>query len=182
MSSESWLLRGGHVVDPSQDLDGPFDLWIDNGEVSALLPAGSEPPRQEKAPTVVDAHGLVVAPGFIDIHVHLREPGQEYKETVRTGMMAAANGGFTAVAAMANTEPVNDNRSVTEHILAEARRFGYARVHPIGAVSKRLAGEELAGCSNQNCHRSHRSGANCASASNCENLQPGESGGETSLG
>jgi dihydroorotase len=92
----------------------------------------------------LDATGLVVAPGLIDMHVHLREPGQEYKETVASGTMAAAAGGFTAVACMANTEPVNDNRSVTEHILAEARRHGWARVHPIGAVSKRLGGEELA--------------------------------------
>jgi dihydroorotase len=144
MSGESWLLRGGRVVDPSQDLDGPFDLLIENGEVSALLPVGSQTPTGEGGPTVVEADGLIVAPGFIDIHVHLREPGQEYKETVRTGMLAAAHGGFTAVAAMANTDPVNDNRSVTEHILAEARRYGYARVYPIGAVSKRLAGEELA--------------------------------------
>ena len=93
---------------------------------------------------VLDAAGMVVCPGLIDIHVHLREPGQEHKETVRTGTLAAAAGGFTAVACMANTEPVNDSRSVTEHILAEARRHGFARVYPIGAVSKRLAGEELA--------------------------------------
>jgi dihydroorotase len=92
----------------------------------------------------LDATGLVVAPGLIDMHVHLREPGQEYKETVASGTMAAAAGGFTAVACMANTEPVNDNRSVTEFIVAEAARHGFARVHPIGAVSKRLAGEELA--------------------------------------
>jgi len=134
------LVRGGRLVDPSQDLDGFYDLLLEDGAVARLdekiaVPRGAE---------VLDAGGLVVAPGFIDIHVHLREPGQEYKETVRTGTLAAAAGGFTAVACMANTLPVNDNRSVTEHILGEAARHGYARVYPIGAVTKQLRGEELA--------------------------------------
>jgi dihydroorotase len=134
------LVRGGRVVDPSQDLDGTFDLLLEDGAVAKIdgridAPEGTE---------VLDAAGLVVAPGLIDLHVHLREPGQEYKETVRTGSMAAAAGGFTAVACMANTDPVNDNRTVTELILLEAKRAGYAHVYPIGAVSKKLAGEELA--------------------------------------
>src|SRR5215208_5559166 len=135
------LVRGGRVVDPSQDLDGRFDLLLAGGVVERLdetIEAAGDDLE------VRDASGLVVAPGFIDLHVHLREPGQEYKETVRTGTLAAAAGGFTAVACMANTDPVNDSRSVTEYILAEARRHGFARVHPVGAVSKRLAGEELA--------------------------------------
>ena len=134
------LIRGGRVIDPSQDLDGSFDLLIEDGCV-ARIDGRIEPPGDAEA---FDASGHVVAPGLIDIHVHLREPGQEYKETVRTGSMAAAAGGFTAVACMANTDPVNDNRSVTEHILLEARRHGYARVYPIGAVSKGLEGQELA--------------------------------------
>ena len=134
------LIHGGRVIDPSQDLDGRFDVLIEDGCV-ALIDGRIEAPKGVER---FDASGLVVAPGLIDIHVHLREPGQEYKETVRTGTMAAAAGGFTAVACMANTEPVNDNRSVTEHILLEARRHGFARVYPIGAVSKGLAGEELA--------------------------------------
>src|SRR5262245_26247137 len=134
------LIHGGRLIDPSQDLDGAFDLLIEDGCV-AKINGRIEPPGDAEA---FDAGGLVVAPGLIDMHVHLREPGQEYKEPVRTGSMAAAAGGFTAVACMANTEPVNDNRSVTEHILAEARRHGYARVYPIGAVSKGLKGEELA--------------------------------------
>jgi dihydroorotase len=92
----------------------------------------------------VDAAGKVVCPGFIDIHVHLREPGYEYKETVATGTRAAAAGGFTAVACMANTNPVNDNGAVTDYILAKARVEGVVRVHPIGAVTKNLRGEELA--------------------------------------
>src|SRR6185295_19106688 len=134
------LIHGGRVIDPSQDLDGSFDLLIEDGCVAKLdgrlkAPAGAES---------FDAAGFVVCPGLIDIHVHLREPGQEYKETVRTGTMAAAAGGFTAVACMANTDPVNDSRSVTEHILLEANRHGFARVYPIGAISKGLLGEELA--------------------------------------
>jgi dihydroorotase len=134
------LLQGGRLVDPSQGLDGRFDLLVEDGVVTRIDVRIGKP----KGVPAVDASGLVVAPGLIDLHVHLREPGQEYKETVATGTMAAAAGGFTAVACMANTEPVNDNRSVTEHILAEARRHGWARVYPIGAVSKGLKGEELA--------------------------------------
>jgi dihydroorotase len=134
------LIHGGRVIDPSQDLDEALDLLIEDGHVSKL-DGRVKPPKDAET---FDASGLVVAPGLIDIHVHLREPGQEYKETVRTGTMAAAAGGFTAVACMANTDPVNDSRSVTEHILLEARRYNHARVYPVGAVSKGLLGEELA--------------------------------------
>jgi dihydroorotase len=166
-------IEGGRLIDPSQGIDGAYDLLIADGKVEELVARvgrGGEPERGERGAgrergvrrddepassreerpgggeeaERLDATGLVVAPGLIDMHVHLREPGQEYKETVATGTMAAAAGGFTAVACMANTDPVNDNRSVTEHILAEARRHGFARVYPIGAVSKKLAGEELA--------------------------------------
>ncbi len=137
------LIHGGRVIDPSQDLDGAFDVLIEDGCV-AKIDGRIKPPRDSREMETFDAAGYVVAPGLIDIHVHLREPGQEYKETVRTGTMAAAAGGFTAVACMANTDPVNDNRSVTEHILLEARRHGFARVYPIGAISKGLAGQELA--------------------------------------
>ncbi|MEM7479753.1 MAG: dihydroorotase [Acidobacteriota bacterium] len=133
------LVTGGRVIDPSQDLDGFFDLLLEDGVVARVDESVSASDAE-----VFDAEGLVVCPGLIDIHVHLREPGEEYKETVATGTRSAAVGGFTAVACMANTKPVNDSRSVTEHILEEARRAGYARVHPIGAVSKGLAGEELA--------------------------------------
>lgn len=134
------LVQGGRVIDPAQGLDAVADVLLEEGAVAEI----GERIRPGKGVETIDAEGLVVAPGLIDVHVHLREPGQEYKETVRTGTMAAAAGGFTGVACMANTEPPNDNRSVTEHILAEARRHGYARVYPIGAVSKKLAGEELA--------------------------------------
>jgi dihydroorotase len=134
------LIHSGRVIDPSQDLDGSFDLLVEDGQV-AKIDGRIKPPKDAET---FDASGLVVAPGLIDIHIHLREPGQEYKETVRTGTMAAAAGGFTGVACMANTEPVNDSRSITEHILLEARRHGFARVYPVGAISKGLKGEELA--------------------------------------
>jgi dihydroorotase len=134
------LIRGGRVVDPSQAIDARLDLLLEEGRVARLdervaAPAGAE---------VLDATGLVVAPGLIDIHVHLREPGQEAKETVATGTRAAVAGGFTAVACMANTSPVNDSRLVTGHILGAARAAGLARVHPIGAITRGLEGQELA--------------------------------------
>ncbi len=135
----SLLLRGGRVVDPTQDLDAVCDVRLEGGtvaEVGADLAKGDSRER--------DVSGLVVTPGWIDMHIHLREPGQEYKETVATGTRAAAAGGFTAVACMGNTEPVNDNRSVTELILKEAAKAGLARVYPIGAVSKGQRGKELA--------------------------------------
>ena len=134
------LIRGGRVVDPSQGLDDFVDLLLEDGAVSRVGERIAAPRGAE----TVEAEGLIVVPGLIDVHVHLREPGQEYKETVRTGTMAAAAGGFTAVCCMANTHPVNDHRSVTEHIRGEAERHGFARVHPIGAVSKGLEGERLA--------------------------------------
>lgn len=134
------LLRGGRLVDPGQGLDDRRDLLIEDGSVAGIEPA-IEPGEGWQ---VEDVSGLVVTPGWIDVHVHLREPGQEYKEDVRSGTRAAAVGGFTAVACMANTVPVNDNRSVTEHILGAAARHGAARVYPVGAVSKGLAGDELA--------------------------------------
>jgi dihydroorotase len=134
------LIHGGRVVDPSQDLDGEYDVLIEDGAIAKIDGKIAKP----KGAETIDAAGLVVTPGLIDMHVHLREPGQEYKETVRTGTLAASAGGFTAVACMANTLPANDSRSITEHILLEARRAGFARVYPIGAVSKGLEGQELA--------------------------------------
>jgi dihydroorotase len=136
----SLLLRGGRVIDPANSLDAAQDVLIADGKIERLgrnlqAPAGAE---------VVDASGKIVCPGFIDIHVHLREPGYEYKETVATGTRAAAAGGFTAVCCMANTNPVNDNGAVTDYILAKAKVEGVVRVYPIGAVTRGLHGEELA--------------------------------------
>lgn len=134
------LIKGGRVIDPGIGLDGAQDVLIQDGTI-ARLGKGLKVP--DGCP-VYDAAGKVVAPGFIDMHVHLREPGYEYKETVVTGTRAAAAGGFTSVACMANTLPVNDTRAVTDYILAKAREEGVVRVFPIGAVTKGLQGEELA--------------------------------------
>ncbi len=126
-------------MDPSQEFDGQADVLIEDGLVTACGPAVDSPDGVRE----IDASGLVVTPGLIDMHVHLREPGQEYKETIESGTRAAAAGGFTAVACMPNTAPVNDDPSVTEFILRQAERAGWARVHPIAAVSRRLEGREL---------------------------------------
>ncbi len=134
------LLRGGRVVDPVNGRDGVFDILIDGDRIADvgtnLNADGAE---------VVDVPaGLIICPGFIDMHVHLREPGQEHKETVATGVASAVAGGFTAVACMPNTRPVNDNAGVTRLILQKAAEAGLARVYPIGAVSRGQKGEELA--------------------------------------
>jgi dihydroorotase len=135
------LLKGGRVVDPVNGRDGVFDVLIEDGRIAKVgrdLPLGVDT-------SVVDIPpGLVVCPGLIDIHVHLREPGQEHKETVATGTAAAVAGGFTAVACMPNTMPVNDNAGVTEYILKKAAEANLARVYPIGAVSRGQKGEQLA--------------------------------------
>src|SRR5438045_5585566 len=132
------LITNGRVIDPSQELDAKLDVLIEDGLVTCV-------DRKIKTNAVVlDAEGLVVALGFIDLHTHLRELGQEHKETIRTGTLAAVVGGFTAVCAMANTLPPNDERAVTEMIIAEANRNGACRVYPIGAVSKGWKGEGLA--------------------------------------
>jgi len=120
-------------------MDGVFDVLVKDGVIAEIAPA-----IRATGARVIDAKGLVVAPGFIDLHVHLREPGQEYKETVETGSQSAAAGGFTAVCCMANTNPVNDNGSVTRYILEKAAQAKGARVYPIGAVTKGLEGKELA--------------------------------------
>lgn len=133
------LVKNGRVVDPASGIDETLDILIDKGKIVELKP-------QIKVEDVktVDASRLVVAPGFIDMHVHLREPGQENKETIRTGSLAAARGGFTTICCMPNTVPPNDNSGVTEYILSEARKNAVVNVLPIAAISKGLKGEELA--------------------------------------
>src|SRR5437016_3538786 len=132
------LIANGRVVDPSQELDGKLDVLIEDGVIARV------DRRIKKNVETIDADGLVVVPGLIDLHTHLREPGQEHKETIASGTRAAVAGGYTAVCAMANTLPPNDERAVTEMIIAESRRHGACRVYPIGAVSKGLKGEALA--------------------------------------
>ena len=135
------LLKGGRIVDPEHGLDGAFDLLIEDGKVARL---GSNLQADSDTVVVQIPKGLVICPGLIDMHVHLREPGQEHKETVATGTAAAVAGGFTAVACMPNTSPVNDNAGVTGYILAKAAAANLARVYPIGAVSRGQMGEQLA--------------------------------------
>jgi dihydroorotase len=134
------LLKGGRVVDPANGIDGVHDVLIDGDRIAAC---GRDLPVDGAAVVEIPA-GLVVCPGFIDMHVHLREPGQEHKETVATGTASAVAGGFTAVACMPNTTPVNDNANVTAYILTKATEANLARVYPIGAVSRGSRGELLA--------------------------------------
>ena len=133
------LLKGGRVIDPSRHVDGVADVLLADG-----LVVETGPRLAARGAEVIDASGLVVCPGFIDLHVHLREPGREDKETIATGTRAAAAGGFTAVCAMPNTEPVNDTAGITQAILERARAEGVVRVYPIGAITKGSLGEELA--------------------------------------
>lgn len=133
------LIKNGRVVDPFSGQDGVADVWIEDGlirGVGAGLPAaGAE---------VFDATGLIVAPGFIDMHVHLREPGFEHAETIESGARAAAAGGFTSICPMPNTAPVNDNATVTSYIVEKARKHAVVNVFPIGAITKGSLGEDLA--------------------------------------
>lgn len=138
--SQLLFIEGGRVIDPSTGQDGVRTVVIRDGRVSEVRER-VERPRDAR---VIDARGLWVTPGFIDLHVHLREPGHEYKETVETGANAAAAGGFTAVCAMPNTSPVNDNASVTELVLQRAATAASARVYPVGAISKGSLGQDLA--------------------------------------
>lgn len=136
----SLLIKGGLVVDPSRHLEEPLDLLVDKGKIVAVEPPGKIPDNGRR---IISAPGLVVAPGLLDMHVHLREPGEEYKETILTGSRAAVQGGFTAVACMPNTRPVNDTAAVTRLILDQAREAGNARVYPVGAVSVGSKGQGL---------------------------------------
>jgi len=136
------VIEGGRLIDPASGIDGPRDLLLEGGEVRAVEVPGSF--KSAEVARTIDARGLWVVPGLIDLHSHLREPGYEYKETVATGTASAVAGGFTALACMANTNPVNDNGAVTDYILARAKVEGAVRVYPIGAVTKNLKGEELA--------------------------------------
>lgn len=131
---------GGRLIDPSQNIDGLFDVIIENGLVSAIVTPG----KAKDVDTIINAKGLTVIPGIVDMHIHLRDPGYEYKEDIESGTMAAAAGGVTAVACMANTNPVNDNAAVTADIIRRSLESGYVKVYPVGAMTKGLKGHELA--------------------------------------
>ena len=133
------LVRGGRLIDPTAGRDGAFDLLLRDGLVAEI---GQRLSGEEAE--IFDASGLLVFPGFIDLHAHLREPGREYAETIASGLAAAAAGGFTAVCAMPNTDPVNDNRPISEYIVTKARGVAGTRLYPIGAISKGQRGAELA--------------------------------------
>ena len=124
---ETIIIKGGRVVDPAQDLDMTADVVLVDGVVKGIY--GRR--RARESGTIIDATGLVVSPGFIDLHCHLREPGFEYKETIASGTLAAARGGFTTVCAMPNTDPVMDSRAIVDFVLERARAEGFVRVMAI---------------------------------------------------
>jgi len=148
------LIEKGHIIDPSQGIDGIGDILIEDGKIREVkiqktpplppLTKGGRRGGSDSELRTIDATGLYVFPGFVDMHAHLREPGFEYKETIKTGTLAAVKGGFTTVCCMPNTYPVNDNASVTEFIIRKAAQEGSCAVLPIGAITKGQKGEELA--------------------------------------
>jgi len=137
------LIKNGKVIDPSQKIEKKMNILID-GKLIKEYPGNIKELEKRKDLKVIDANKLVVVPGLIDIHVHLREPGFEHKETIRSGTLSAAAGGFTSIACMPNTDPINDNASVTDYILLKARTEGIVNVLPIGAITKSEEGNQLA--------------------------------------
>jgi dihydroorotase len=135
------LVKNGHIIDPANGVDEKLDILIADGRIAKFGAPGT---LSSSGAEVVDASGMLVVPGLIDMHVHLREPGYEYKETIATGTAAAKAGGFTSVCCMPNTKPVNDSRAVTEFILSQAAKEGSVNVFPVGAITKGSAGQELA--------------------------------------
>ncbi|MFW6131588.1 MAG: dihydroorotase [Candidatus Aminicenantaceae bacterium] len=132
------LVKNGRVIDPSRAIDETLDIFIEKGKISEI-----KPKIDKKANKIIDASRLVIAPGFIDMHTHLRDPGQEYKETIYTGSLAAAKGGFTTILCMPNTDPVNDNRGVTEYIISEAKNKAVVNIFPVASISKKQESKEL---------------------------------------
>ncbi len=136
------LISGGRVIDPSRDVDRIADIWIRAGRIADLTPPAL-PPEGRRGLIVVDATGLVICPGLVDLHCHLRDPGQEEKETIATGTRAAARGGFTSICSMANTNPPVDSRAVVEYVRRTARSTGVVRVYPLATVTQAMSGREL---------------------------------------
>jgi len=137
------LIRGARVIDPGGAMDDALDVLVQDGRIADIRPRGALDAPSGSNVTIYEAAGHVLTPGLIDMHVHFREPGQEYKETIETGCLAAAAGGFTAVCTMPNTNPVNDNGQITRFILSRAAEACGVRVYPVGAVSKSLDGRSL---------------------------------------
>lgn len=137
------LFRNGRVIDPANDRDQTADVLVSDGKIADIQPRLQLGAERIKATTEIDAGGKWLVPGLIDMHVHLREPGEEYKETIASGTAAAVAGGFTAVACMPNTQPVNDCATVTQFILRRAQQQGFCRVFPVAAVSKGLQGRQM---------------------------------------
>ncbi|MBA2494820.1 MAG: dihydroorotase [Acidobacteria bacterium] len=135
------LIKGGHLIDPKENQNSGKNLLIEDGKIAVWLSQNETAPADAE---VFDASGMIVAPGFIDLHVHLREPGQEHKETIASGCAAAVMGGFTSVCPMPNTNPVNDNAAITRYMIEQAERAGLANVFPVGAITKSSDGAELA--------------------------------------
>jgi dihydroorotase len=135
------LIKGGRVIDPANNIDKVTDIFVENGIISEV---GNDPDLDGIEMEIIDASGKIVAPGLVDMHIHLREPGQEYKEDIETGTRAAVMGGVTSVACMPNTDPVCDNEAIVSYIINRAKEVGYVNVYPVGAISKGLEGKELA--------------------------------------
>lgn len=133
------LIKNGWLLDPATKTDQSLDILIENGKIKEI----SSSIKKVLSMDVIDAKGMVITPGFIDMHVHLREPGQENKETIESGSKAAAHGGFTSIVCMPNTKPVNDNRSVTEYIIARAKDVGLVNIFPVAAISMNLEGKSI---------------------------------------
>ena len=140
------LLTGARIIDPAQNIDSRTDIFLEEGKIAKIgtdLSKSSKSKSSEKITKIIDLTGMIVVPGLIDMHTHLREPGFEYKEIIASGVAAAVAGGFTSIACMPNTNPINDNRSITEFIRRKATEASLANVYPIGAISKDSEGSQL---------------------------------------